>query len=425
MPLYYERIAGWSPVADTFVAFFGSKPNSFWLDREHHHDARFSIIGSGPKTSQLPKYAKDEQNHNLPFGFRPGFVGVIEYELPEKGPLVVSGIEVDRAFVYDHDNRAMFFVGEFVDRASFADWFHAALLRLALAGGDAANYALSHDAATAASFEVKDTKNDYLANIEKAKDQITKGEIYQLCLTTELSADYVGDPLALFLRLRKDHGAPYCSYLKVDGVSYLSISPERFLTVSGVRVTSSPIKGTRARSSDPEIDSALQASLGADEKERAENLMIVDLIRNDLSSVCTAQSITVESLLALRSYSTVHQLESDVAGELADTKTGFDALSSLFPGGSMTGAPKIRACALIAELENRPRGAYSGAIGWVSPSGDMDLGMVIRTAIFKNQTVSISVGGGITSGSDPETEHAEMQLKALALVQAMGASVNW
>jgi para-aminobenzoate synthetase len=169
----------------------------------------------------------------------------------------------------------------------------------------------------------------------------------------------------------------------------------------------------------------LQASLGADEKERAENLMIVDLIRNDLSAVCNAASITVESLLALRSYSTVHQLESDVAGELAGSKTGFDALSAMFPGGSMTGAPKIRACSLIAELENRPRGAYSGAIGWVSASGDMDLGMVIRTAIFENQAARISVGGGITSGSDPETEHAEMQLKALALVQAMGASVNW
>jgi para-aminobenzoate synthetase len=425
MPLYYERIAGWSPVADTFVSFFGSKPNSFWLDREQHHDSRFSIIGSGPETSELPKYAQEQHNHNLPFGFRPGFVGVIEYALPETGPLVVSGIEVDRAFVYDHDNRAMFFVGDFDDKESFTEWFHAALLRLALAGGDAANYAFSHDAATAASFQVRDSKSDYLANIEKAKAQIAKGEIYQLCLTTELVGDYAGDPLALFLRLRKDHGAPYCTYLKVGSVSYLSISPERFLTVSGVRVTSSPIKGTRARSSDPEIDSALQASLGADEKERAENLMIVDLIRNDLSAVCNAASITVESLLALRSYSTVHQLESDVAGELAGSKTGFDALSAMFPGGSMTGAPKIRACDLIAELENRPRGAYSGAIGWVSASGDMDLGMVIRTAIFENQAARISVGGGITSGSDPETEHAEMQLKALALVQAMGASVNW
>ncbi|MDB4254414.1 anthranilate synthase component I family protein [Aquiluna sp.] len=425
MTLYYERIAGWSPIADTFTSFFSSLPNCFWLDREHHHDSRFSIIGTGHPTSSLAPKPSVESFQDLPFAFRPGFVGVVEYSSPGEGPLVVAGINVDRAFVFDHDKRAMFFIGEFANQKLFLEWFHAALLRLAIAGGDAAVYDFNNDAATAVELTAVDSKSDYLNNINIALAEISKGEIYQICLTTELRGEFTGDPLALFLRLRRQHHAPYCTYLKVDGVEYLSISPERFLTVSGSRVLSSPIKGTRARSEDPEMDRALMDSLVSDEKERAENLMIVDLIRNDLSSVCKAESITVEALLAIRSYSTVHQLVSDVSGELQQGMTGLEALTALFPGGSMTGAPKIRACELIAQIENRQRGAYSGAIGWISGSGDMDLGMVIRTAVFSGSSVTIAIGGGITSGSEPEAEHEEIKLKALALVEAMSASVNW
>ncbi|MDG2496756.1 MAG: anthranilate synthase component I family protein [Aquiluna sp.] len=425
MTLYYERIAGWSPIADTFISFFSGQPNCFWLDREHHHDSRFSVIGTGASSESLNIHASEDTLQDLPFAFRPGFVGVVEYSNPDSGPLVVSGITVDRAFVYDHDKRAMFFIGDFHTKELFTEWFHAALLRLAIAGGEAAVYNMNHDAATAFELTAVDLKSKYSANINIALDQISQGEVYQICLTTELEGEFTGDPLALFLRLRRKHQAPYCSYLKVAGVEYLSISPERFLTVSGSRVLSSPIKGTRARSDDVELDKQLMASLISDDKERAENLMIVDLIRNDLSAVCKAESITVEALLAIRSYSTVHQLVSDVSGELRDGMTGFDALAALFPGGSMTGAPKIRACELIDQIEKRQRGAYSGAIGWISGSGDMDLGMVIRTAIFSENSVRIGVGGGITSGSNPEAEHEEIKLKAIALVEAMSASVNW
>ncbi len=188
---------------------------------------------------------------------------------------------------------------------------------------------------------------------------------------------------------------------------------------------SSPIKGTRKRGEDAEEDLNLIAELAADPKERAENLMIVDLIRNDLASVCEPSSVTVESLLAIRSYSTVHQLVSDVSGSLRDGMSGFDALRALFPGGSMTGAPKIKAMELIRELESTPRGDYSGGIGWIGKDGSMDLGMVIRTAIFDGDQVSIGIGGGITSDSVPAQEHREIQLKANALVSALSASVDW
>lgn len=425
MPLFSERIAGWSSIADTFVSFFQNQPNSFWLDREHHHDSRYSVIGVGSYTQTLQSTELAEENQALPFSFRPGFVGVVKYRSEETAPLEVSGIDVDRAFVFDHDNRAMFFMGEFQNRNEFNEWFHAALLRLALVGGDAAGYLMAHDQASAAGLNALDSKDQYLGKIERAKEHISSGDVYQICLTTELSGDFVGDPLALFLRLRKQHPAPYCSYLKTENATYLSISPERFISVTGNHVMSSPIKGTRERSEDPAEDLVLQNSLGADNKERAENLMIVDLIRNDLSSVCTAGSIKVDSLLAVRSYSTVHQLVSDISGDLEADKTGFDALQALFPGGSMTGAPKISACRILTDLEARERGAYSGGIGWISKTGDMDLGMVIRTAIFEGTTVKLAIGGGITADSVPETEHAEIQLKAKALVAALSAKVTW
>jgi para-aminobenzoate synthetase len=195
--------------------------------------------------------------------------------------------------------------------------------------------------------------------------------------------------------------------------------------VHGQKVLSSPIKGTRPRSEDPVRDLEIIEELGTDQKERAENLMIVDLIRNDLSIACDPASIRVESLLAVKSFSTLHQLVSDVSGLLAQGKTGEDALLALLPGGSMTGAPKIRAMEILADLESRPRGAYSGGIGWIAQDWSMDLGMVIRTAVFKNSTVSIGIGGGITSDSNPQAEHDEIVLKSKALVQGLGASVSW
>jgi para-aminobenzoate synthetase len=190
-------------------------------------------------------------------------------------------------------------------------------------------------------------------------------------------------------------------------------------------VLSSPIKGTAPRGADPEEDTEILNRLSQDPKERAENLMIVDLIRNDLSVSCKPESVIVESLLAVRSFSTVHQLVSDVSATLQDGKSGFDALLSLFPGGSMTGAPKIRAVQIIDELESSERGPYSGGIGWIGKDGSMDLGMVIRTAVFEGSTVTIGIGGGITSDSSPAAEHAEIQLKARALVSELSAVVAW
>jgi aminodeoxychorismate synthase component I len=381
-------------------------------------------MGVGTPTHE-PSFEYFGEDVDLPFSFRPNLVGVVHY--PEVAGQI-SGtdlLQVDRAFVFDHEKRKLHFVGRFDTRKEFDDWHHAALLRLALIGGDAAAHRFENDAATAAELSVRDGKTDYLAKISSAKDAITRGEVYQLCLTTELAGDYTGDELSFFLRLRRENPAPYAGFIRVGPKTYVSISPERFISVTGNRVTTSPIKGTRPRGQTHEQDQEFRAELAQSAKEQAENLMIVDLVRNDLSRVCTADSVTVTGLLQIQSFSTVHQLVSDVTGELQPTQNGMDALRALLPGGSMTGAPKIRAMELIYELESRQREGYSGGMGWIGFNSEMDLGMVIRTAVFESNTVRIGIGGGITADSVPLQEHEEIQIKARALVNALSASVRW
>lgn len=420
MTLYVESLKSWSSISDTFIAFYSNLPNCFWLDRTHHPTSQLSIIGSGTPTD----FTVDVEPYDFDpaFAFRPNLVGVLHYASE-----VLAGdfLRVDRAIVYEHATKTMHFVADCKTREEFDHWHSAALLRLALLGGNAASYEHETPAATAALLTPDDSKAEYLAKIERAQSHIRAGDVYQLCLTTRLRGDYTGDPLSYFLRLRKKHPAPYAAFMRIEGKSFVSISPERLIEVHGSRVLSSPIKGTARRGQTSQEDDEIVMKLGGDPKERAENLMIVDLIRNDLSIVCQPESVAVESLLAVKSYSTLHQLVSDVSGELRDGYTGFDALKALFPGGSMTGAPKRKAVEILSELESSPRGPYSGGIGWVGKDGSMDLGMVIRTAVFEGNQVTIGVGGGITSDSLPENEHAEIQLKAQALTTELSASVAW
>ena len=423
MPLYWEKLNGWTAITDTFITLYANQPGAFWLDRENHPTNRHSIIGIGIPTDELPT-AQDQQA-DLPFTFRPGVVGAIHYSAQAGDITHTSLLKVDRALVYDHDTKVIYFVAQLETRQEFDDWHRAALLRIALTGGGMAAHELNFPAATAAELVADDSTEQYIEKIKIAQASIAKGDAYQLCLTTRLRGGFTGDPLSFFLRLRKLHPAPYSSFVRVGDKTIVSISPELFVSVHSERVLSSPIKGTRKRAQDATQDMDLMNQLGQDPKERAENLMIVDLIRNDLSMVCEASSVNVDSLLAVRSFSTVHQLVSDVSGQLREDKTSIDALRSLFPGGSMTGAPKKSAMAILEKLESSPRGIYSGALGFIAANGDMELAMVIRTAVFEGQTVSIGVGGGITADSHPASEHEEIQLKALALADVLGARVRW
>lgn len=270
------------------------------------------------------------------------------------------------------------------------------------------------------------TDADYVREVEACRSAIRDGEAYVLCLTDTAEVRGRFDPLDLFLLLRARGGAVRGGVIATGDRALVSASPERFLSVRGHRILTHPIKGTRPRGADPGSDRALAEQLAADPKERAENLMIVDLMRNDLGRVCEPGSVGVEGFLRVESHPHVHQLVSTVAGTLRAGADVFDAIEVCFPGGSMTGAPKRRAVEILSELEGAPRGLYSGCFGWVDDGGDAELAMTIRSVELRAGdgapgVALIGAGGGITADSDPERETAEKHLKAAPLLTAVGA----
>ena len=251
---------------------------------------------------------------------------------------------------------------------------------------------------------------DYLGSIERAQELLRAGESYEVCLTDTFTAEATGD---IYPSLREHNPAPYAAHLIFDGVEVASASPERFLTVRGREVEAKPIKGTIAADQDP--------ALLDDAKTRAENLMIVDLLRNDLSRVCEPGTVRVPGLMQVESYATVHQLVSTIIGHLREGHTAVDAVRATFPPGSMTGAPKLRTCEIIDRLETSPRGVYSGALGYFGFDGQADLSVVIRTAVRAGDTITVGAGGAIVLASDPESELAERNLKAQSVLGAWDA----
>ena len=251
---------------------------------------------------------------------------------------------------------------------------------------------------------------DYLGSIEQAQELLRAGESYEVCLTDTFTAEAMGD---IYRQLREHNPSPYAAHLIFEGVEVASASPERFLTVRGREVEAKPIKGTIAADQDP--------ALLDDDKTRAENLMIVDLLRNDLSRVCEPGTVRVPGLMQVESYATVHQLVSTITGQLREGHTAVDAVRATFPPGSMTGAPKLRTCEIIDGLETSPRGVYSGALGYFGFDGQADLSVVIRTAVRAGNTVTVGAGGAIVLASDPESELAERNLKAQSVLGAWDA----
>ncbi len=267
-----------------------------------------------------------------------------------------------------------------------------------------------------------ETDAQYLANVRACQAAIHEGEAYQLCLTTQASIAGEFDPFEVYRRLRKSSPTHHGALIRIGGVSLLSASPERFLDIDPAgAVSTRPIKGTRPRASEPAADAELAEELRASEKERAENLMIVDLMRNDLARVCELGSVTVTELLEIESYAHVHQLVSTVVGQLEVGRSPLDAVGACFPAGSMTGAPKRRATELLDGLEGRARGLYAGAFGYVGLDGRVDLAMTIRTIVLDAAGATVGTGGGITALSVPSEELAEAKLKAAALLAALGA----
>lgn len=359
----------------------------------------------------------------------------------------------------------------------------------ALTTPDAAPIVADREASEAAEYRLDHGHEQYLANVLACQEHIAAGDSYELCLTTTARGPALADPWGAYQQLRNTSPVPYGAYLQFPGLGaapatdpgtaspspvavnprtrtaatqagapglhVLSASPERFLRIRRAAVSSpgtpasaatststptnaptgttpaplfveaKPIKGTRPRGTGTE-DERWRRELQNSEKDRAENLMIVDLLRNDLAKICRPGSVRVPELFAVESYSHVHQLVSTITGEL-DSGTGADAvdcLAACFPGGSMTGAPKVRSMELLEDLEGTARGLYSGAIGWLSPTGEADLSITIRTLIDDGRESSFGVGGAIVADSDPEAEWQEILVKASALLEALGARIT-
>ncbi|SET52414.1 anthranilate synthase component I [Paenibacillus sp. NFR01] len=263
------------------------------------------------------------------------------------------------------------------------------------------------------------TKAQYIANVEKAKEYIRAGDIFQVVLSQRMHIETEVSPLHVYRMLRTLNPSPYMYYLKMDEEIIVGTSPEALVKVDGSRVETRPIAGTRPRGANEAEDKALAAELLADEKERAEHLMLVDLGRNDLGRVSTFGTVKCDSFMEIEKYSHVMHMVSNVSGTLAEGKDFFDAFLSCLPAGTVSGAPKLRAMEIIAELEREARGAYAGAIGYLGFSGNMDSCITIRTIIFRKGRAYVQAGAGIVWDSVPEKEYEETVNKAKAMLKAI------
>jgi para-aminobenzoate synthetase component 1 len=263
----------------------------------------------------------------------------------------------------------------------------------------------------------------YITAVQRVTDLILAGDVFQANIAQRFSATLPAsfDALDFYCRLRSLNPAPFAAFLRYGELVVASSSPERFLKLDGRRVETRPIKGTIARSADPEEDQTRAQALLASDKDRAENTMIVDLLRNDLSRVCCTHSVDVPVWCSLESYASVHHLVSVVTGELMDHEDAVSLLRACFPGGSITGAPKVRAMEIIAEIERAPREVYCGAIGFIGFSGCMDTNIAIRTVMIRNDMAAFHAGGGVTAMSQPEAEYEETLAKAQRIFDAFSA----
>ena len=268
------------------------------------------------------------------------------------------------------------------------------------------------------------SKEDYIKVVQKAKEYIAAGDIYQVNLSQRFSTEINMSPYDLYLRLRETSPAPFSAYLDFGKAAVLSSSPERFLKIDGKEVETRPIKGTRPRGGTPEEDERLKKELEESDKDRAEHIMIVDLERNDLGRVSRYGSVKVKEGMSVETFAQVHHLVSTVSGELKDGMEPVEVIKATFPGGSITGAPKVRAMEIIEELEPIKRGVYTGSIGYIGFNGKMDMNIAIRTVVVKDGKAYFSVGGGIVADSDPEAEYQETLDKARGIMEALKAGMR-
>lgn len=358
------------------------------------------------------------------FPFSGGAMGYFAYDLgrrlerlpclahdAESIPQMMVGL-YDWAVVVDHQQQNAYLVSNGLREETRANWQAiCTMFEQPAPETDAFN-------ATSAVVSNMD-KVGYATAFKKIKQYIHEGDCYQVNFAQRFAAQAEGDAWQAYSRLRRISPAPFSAYMNLPGVQVLSASPERFLQVKNRNVETRPIKGTRPRSFDPIEDANNKAELEASLKDHAENVMIVDLLRNDIGKSCVPGAVRVERLFALESFANVHHLVSTVTGELAPGKTALDLLRGCFPGGSVTGAPKLRAMEIIEELEPHRRGLYCGAIGYVGFDGNMDTNIAIRTGVFSGGEFRFWAGGGIVADSELQREYGETWDKASSMLELM------
>ncbi|WP_367042018.1 aminodeoxychorismate synthase component I [Streptomyces sp. Je 1-332] len=458
----------------TYDRLFRGQPHAFWLDSSDYDPrrGRFSVLGDaagplarvatadvwsgtvtvttaagtevvgGPFLDWLDRDLREQRTHvpELPCSFALGWVGYLGYELKAEcgGQAVHRSTEpdavmmfTDRALVLDHLTGRTHLLalidekGPPEEQQEARDWLDATARLLAGPApaplrpppppppGDRAHALPRHERAA------------YLELINACQAELAAGETYEVCLTNRVEVPGRVDPWEGYRRLRRASPTSFAALLTCGGFSVLSSSPERFLTVGGDGlIESKPIKGTRPRGATAAQDAELVADLQGSEKDRAENLMIVDLVRNDIGRCARPGTVEVTGLFEIESYATAHQLVSTVQGRLAAGLGAVDCVRSAFPAGSMTGAPKARTMRIIDRLEDGPRGVYSGALGYFSLSGAADLSVVIRTAVVTEQSVTYGVGGAIVTLSDAEREYEETVVKSAPLRFVTGADLD-
>jgi para-aminobenzoate synthetase len=468
MRLRMREVEGEGPTEHLFERLFGEAENAFWLDSADAPTklAQCSYLGTSAGRDRcllsydveagevaISRARRDTVEHKSIFdlldreiakhavapppqlarGLIGGFVGYLGYELKaDCGSPNVHRSDLpdallmlaNRVVAVDHVRRRTYVcaVGR-EDDAEADSWVDATAALVAAAIADPPAPVPTpepEDPADQVVFRSGRGRERYLADIAASQAELAAGESYEVCLTDQFSTTADPDPFVLYRHLRRSNPAPFAAFLKFGERAIISSSPERFLSVDrDRRVEARPIKGTISRSDDPVVDSDRRDELKEDEKTMAEHLMIVDLLRNDVGRVCDIDSVSVPELMVIEPYMTVHQMVSTIQGYLEPGRTPVECVHACFPGGSMTGAPKLRTMEIIDGLEDEARGVYSGAIGYFGLDGSTDLSIVIRTIVMRPGRTTIGAGGAIVMQSDPEDEFDEILLKARAPMAAV------
>lgn len=468
MRLRLREIEGEAPTEALFERLFGEAENAFWLDSVDAPTrlAQCSYMGTSAGRDRcllsydveagevsVERARRDTVEHKSIFdlldrevakhavapppqlarGLIGGFVGYLGYELKADcgSPNVHKSDMPDalmmlanRVIAVDHVRRRTYVCAVGREEDAEADaWLEMAAAAVAEVLADPPEPVPTPDPeepAAHVSFQSGRGREQYLADIAHSQSELAAGESYEVCLTDQFSTEASPDPFVLYRHLRRSNPAPFAAYLKFGERAIVSSSPERFLSVDrDRRVEARPIKGTISRSDDPVVDADRRAELAEDEKTMAEHLMIVDLLRNDVGRVCDVDSVSVPELMVIEPYATVHQMVSTIQGYLEPERSPVECVHSCFPGGSMTGAPKLRTMEIIDSIEDEARGVYSGAIGYFGLDGSTDLSIVIRTIVMRPGKTTIGAGGAIVMQSDPVDEFDEILLKAKAPMAAL------